>query len=82
MSTIRVIAQDSAASGQSVLTAGESGGTTLAAQDVAVQPAVPERTGPPDTSYYMKLGYAVAGAIFLAYILLLLRRVASVRKPS
>jgi hypothetical protein len=54
------------------------------AQDsvTAAPPPAPARTGPPDTSYYMKLGYAVAGAIFLAYIVLLLRRVASVRKTS
>jgi hypothetical protein len=39
------------------------------------------RTGPPDTSYYMKLGYVAAIVIFGAYIALLLRRVASVRRP-
>ncbi len=42
----------------------------------------PQRTGPPDTTYYMKLGYIVAGVIFFAYIVLLMRRVASVRKQS
>lgn len=42
-------------------------------------PAAP-RTGPPDTTYYMKLGYIVAGAIFFVYIALLMRRVATVRK--
>jgi len=41
---------------------------------------VAPRTGPPDTSYYMKLGYIVAGVIFFAYIALLMRRVATVRK--
>ena len=43
-------------------------------------PADAGRAGPPDTSYYMKLGYAVAIAIFAAYIALLLKRVASVRR--
>ncbi len=42
----------------------------------------PERTGPPDTVSSMKTGYVVALTIFLAYIVLLMRRVASVRKPS
>lgn len=36
--------------------------------------------GPPDSTFHMKLGYAVAGAIFAAYIALLLKRVASVRR--
>lgn len=40
----------------------------------------PARTGPPDTSYYMKLGYAAAIVIFLAYIGLLLKRVAGMRR--
>lgn len=44
--------------------------------------APPERTGPPDTSSAMKTGYIVASVIFLAYIVLLMRRVASVRKSS
>ncbi len=57
------------------------------AQDSA--PAIPApqgatteapRVGPPDTSYYMKLGYAAAFVIFVAYIGLLLKRVASVRR--
>ena len=43
---------------------------------------VPERTGPPDTVSSMKTGYVVALAIFFAYIVLLMRRVASVRKQS
>jgi hypothetical protein len=43
--------------------------------------SMPARTGPPDTSYYMKLGYAAAIVIFVAYIGLLLKRVASVRRP-
>lgn len=43
--------------------------------------SMPARTGPPDTSYYMKLGYVAAIVIFLAYIGLLLKRVASVRRP-
>ncbi len=58
------------------------------AQDSSAQPdstaqvpaPVAPRTGPPDTSYYMKLGYIVAGVIFFAYIALLMRRVATVRK--
>jgi len=53
-----------------------------AAQESTAQvpaPASP-RTGPPDTTYYMKLGYIVAGVIFFAYIALLMRRVATVRK--
>jgi hypothetical protein len=41
---------------------------------------MPARTGPPDTSNYMKLGYTAAAVIFLAYIGLLLKRVASVRR--
>lgn len=51
-------------------------------QDSSAQvpaPAAP-RIGPPDTSYHMKLGYTVAGVIFLAYIVLLMRRVATVRR--
>ncbi len=43
---------------------------------------VPERTGPPDTVSSMKTGYVVALAIFFAYIVLLMRRVASVRKHT
>lgn len=43
--------------------------------------SMPARTGPPDTSYYMKLGYAAAIVIFLAYIGLLLKRVAGMRRP-
>jgi hypothetical protein len=47
----------------------------------AAEPPSPQgRAGPPDTSYYMKLGYAVAIAIFAAYIALLLKRVAAVRR--
>ncbi len=42
----------------------------------------PERTCPPDTMSSMKTGYIVALTIFLAYIVLLMRRVASVRKTS
>lgn len=38
------------------------------------------RAGPPDTSNYMHLGYAAAIAIFAAYIGLLFKRVANVRK--
>ena len=53
-----------------------------AQQDSTAQVPAPvaPRTGPPDTSYYMKLGYIVAGVIFFAYIALLMRRVATVRK--
>ena len=76
----RATVQDSVASAAAASTAPDAG-DSLALQEVAVQPTVPERSGPPDTSYYMKLGYVVAGALFLAYIVLLLRRVASVRKP-
>lgn len=36
--------------------------------------------GPPDSTSDMQLGYAVAGVIFVAYIALLLKRVASVRR--
>ncbi len=53
----------------------------MSMQDATTQPPA-ERTGPPDTSYYMKLGYIVAGVIFAAYILLMLRRIASVRRGS
>ncbi len=54
-----------------------------AAADSAAQvAAAPARVGPPDTSYYMKLGYIVAGVIFAAYILVMLRRIASVRRGS
>jgi hypothetical protein len=42
--------------------------------------SMPSRTGPPDTSYYMKLGYAAAIVIFLAYVGLLLKRVAGTRR--
>jgi hypothetical protein len=42
--------------------------------------SMPARTGPPDTSYYMKLGYAAAIVIFAAYIGLLLKRVAGTRR--
>ncbi len=41
---------------------------------------MPARTGPPDTSYYMKLGYVAAIVIFAAYIGLLLKRVAGTRR--
>jgi len=55
---------------------------STARQDSTAQVPAPvsPRTGPPDTSYYMKLGYIVAGVIFCAYIALLMRRVATVRK--
>lgn len=43
-------------------------------------PAAPPRVGPPDSSGDMALGYAAAAVIFLAYIGLLLKRVASVRR--
>lgn len=43
--------------------------------------SMPARTGPPDTSYYMKLGYTAAIVIFVAYIGLLLKRVAGMRRP-
>jgi hypothetical protein len=58
-------------------TVADSGALVSTAQVPA--PAAP-RVGPPDTSYYMKLGYMVAGVIFFAYIALLMRRVATVRK--
>jgi hypothetical protein len=65
------------------MTLRESALQDSAAQDAATQVATaPARVGPPDTSYYMKLGYIVAGAIFAAYILLMLRRIASVRRGS
>lgn len=43
---------------------------------------VPPRVGPPDTTYYMNVGYIVAFLVFAAYIALLLRRVANVRRRS
>lgn len=67
--------------------------TTIAAVDslsgdvavaLQVEPTLAprERTGPPDTAWAMKTGYIVASVIFLAYIVLLMRRVASVRNSS
>jgi hypothetical protein len=50
-------------------------------ESVAVTAATPAAPiGPPDSTFHMKLGYAVAGVIFAAYIALLLKRVASVRR--
>lgn len=56
-------------------------------QDTAIQSdatvgVTPRRVGPPDTTYHMKLGYIVAGVIFGLYIVVLLRRVATVRRGS
>lgn len=53
-----------------------------ATQQAQTTVLVPERIGPPDTVSSMKTGYIVALAIFLGYIALLMRRVASVRKTS
>ncbi len=56
-----------------------SGDASLA-QPSAATSALPERTGPPDTVSAMETGYIVATVIFLAYIALLMRRVATVRR--
>jgi hypothetical protein len=57
---------------------------SVAAEPSAAQPSesstMARPVGPPDSTFHMKLGYAVAGAIFAAYIALLLKRVASVRR--
>lgn len=46
--------------------------------EASVQP----RVGPPDTTYYMNVGYVVAFVVFGLYIGLLLRRVANIRRSS
>ena len=45
-----------------------------------VAPHMSAPAGPPDSSFHMKLGYTLAGVLFAAYIALLLKRVASVRR--
>ncbi|HMS03379.1 MAG TPA: hypothetical protein PKE51_10415 [Gemmatimonadaceae bacterium] len=45
-----------------------------------VAPPMSAPAGPPDSSFHMKLGYTLAGVLFAAYIALLLKRVASVRR--
>lgn len=45
-----------------------------------VASSAPSPVGPPDSSYHMKLGYTAAIVIFGAYIALLLKRVAAVRR--
>jgi len=45
-----------------------------------VAPPMGAPAGPPDSSFHMKLGYALAAVLFTAYIALLLKRVASVRR--
>lgn len=52
--------------------------SATAAPAVAAPQGAP--SGPPDSTSDMHLGYAVAGVIFVAYIALLLKRVASVRR--
>jgi len=74
--------QDNTAQTDSTAPQDSSAQDGSAQQDSTAQVPAPvaPRTGPPDTSYYMKLGYIVAGVIFFAYIALLMRRVATVRK--
>jgi hypothetical protein len=52
-------------------------------QDTAGKVAyVPKPGGPPDSSFYMWLGYGIAFATFGGYIALLLRRIARARNGS
>jgi hypothetical protein len=45
-----------------------------------VAPPTAPPAGPPDSTFHMRLGYGLAAVLFAAYVALLLRRVASVRR--
>lgn len=53
---------------------------SAAASAPMVAPPMGAPAGPPDSSFHMKLGYTLAAVLFTAYIALLLKRVASVRR--
>jgi hypothetical protein len=67
-----------AAAADDVVAAAAAAADAVAQETVAS--TVPSRVGPPDSSYHMKLGYTAAFVIFGAYIVVLLRRVAAVRR--
>jgi len=52
-----------------------------AVQDSSAVAYVPKASGPPDSSPYMWLGYAITFAAYGGYIVLLLRRMARARRP-